>query len=251
MRIDASIFSGIGGDGVELDEGQDGGVIAHIQNTQFDTNGIYCDPQVLSAYLPDQAEASFKKGQRARKDIPRRVFGSPDDSCFEREVDPFNDGSVAAYEFSIDVEDGFDIDEAGAGDIVAVLIDTSITGNLDEGADFDEQGAGHIRLSVVGGRYHGNSDDGIKLSEEDPGDISVDLLRTSAAANGGKGFSFEEEDAGNVTVNVVRVVTVGNDDGDQTGIEVEQDNKGQGELNVIASEIADGIDAYGVTVNEQ
>ena len=246
-HIEGSVFVDIGADGVELDEGGSGSVIARVLNTRFDKNGIYCDPQVLRTYLPAPAEREFPKGQLFKSDIAPP--GSPDDACFERDVDLYSDGSVEVYEVSIDVDDGFDIDESGPGDINILLIETGITGNFDQGADFDEEDAGSIHLSVIGGGYHRNGDDGIKLSEEDAGNITADLLRTFATGNGGKGISFQEEDAGDVTVNAVRVVTGGNDDSDQTGIEVEQYDNGQGALNVIASDIADGIDADGVRVN--
>ena len=69
--------------------------------------------------------------------------------------------------------------------------------------------------------------------------------------NGGKGIVLEEEDNGNVTVVVNDTLTENNDDSDKTGLEVVQEDKGQGTLTVRNSSIVDGIDAEGVTVIEE
>jgi hypothetical protein len=75
---------------------------------------------------------------RARRDdggrIPGPVTGSPDDGCFERAVDTYDDGSVEEYEFAIDVDDGFDIDEAGPGSMFVTVTGSVMDGNLDEGS---------------------------------------------------------------------------------------------------------------------
>ncbi|MEO9825787.1 MAG: hypothetical protein ABJF50_15335 [Paracoccaceae bacterium] len=248
-RFASSRFTGIGADGVELDEGQEGSVIVQAFDTSFDFNGIYCHPDVLEAYLPYPDYAAFDQGARERGDIPAKVIGSPDDACIEREVDLYDNGSVASYEFSIDVDDGFDVDETGPGRIVASLLDVNVIGNLDEGIDFDEEDSGSIHLTVIGGSYSSNSDDGIKLSEEDAGGIGATLVGVEALANGSKGFVFEEEDAGNLFISVVNSMASGNDDGNKTGLEAQQDDAGRGVVTFVGPALADGIDADGVSVN--
>ena len=122
--------------------------------------------------------------------IPSPITGSPDDSCFEREVDLYNDGSVEAYEFAIDVDDGFDADEAGNGSIHMVLSETEISRNLDEGLDFDEAGAGD--LTVIGLTGTGNADDLVKMSEEDDGHVLALMSDAVLTDNGGVAIVLED-----------------------------------------------------------
>ena len=245
----ASLFTNVGADGVELDEGQAGDVIVTVTNSRFLDNGGYCDPAVLQVFMPDVAEAEFDEGEMASDAIPGPVTGSPDDACFEREVDLHDDGSVEEYEFGIDLDDGFDIDESGDGSLRAILVGGRISGNLDEGNDYDESGPGDIDLTVLGTIADGNSDDGFKNSEEDEGDVTAMLVGAGASANGGKGFVFEEEGAGDLVIQAMSVTTSANDDGDDTGLEAVQEDEGTGRLTVTGSDIADGIDAEGVEVD--
>ncbi|NNE88636.1 MAG: hypothetical protein HKN27_11215 [Silicimonas sp.] len=241
-----SLFTGTGADGVELDEGQAGDVVFRVDASRFEANGAYCDPDLLAAFLPSPDEGAFGDGARGKADIPGPVSGSPDDACFEREVDLYKSGSVEAYAFAIDVDDGFDVDEAGPGHILGDLNGVDIRDNLDEGADFDEEDAGRISITVEGGVYQGNAEDGIKLSEEDAGGVFANLRGVSLLSNGGKGAVFEEEDDGDVVVSVRASTALGNDDGDKTGIEVVQDDDGKGRVTLIGSNIADGMDLSGV-----
>ena len=245
-----SLFTRVGADGIELDEGQAGGVYVTETGSRFVNNGGYCDPELLSPFLPEEDEGEFEQGARAEADIPGPVTGSPDDACIEREVDLYDDGSVEEYEFGLDLDDGFDIDEAGPGGLEVVMIRSDVSDNLDEGVDFDEEGPGGINASFIGTKANGNTDDGYKLSEEDAGGVEGLMQGAEAKENGGKGAVFEEEDAGGVAVTVTDSMTANNDDSDDTGLEVVQEDAGQGTLTVINSDIADGIDAEGVTVSQ-
>ncbi len=188
-----SVFTGVGADGVELDEGQAGDVVVQVSGGSFSDNGGYCDPAILEAFLPAEPEGEFEEGAVMEDAIPGPVTGSPDDACFEREVDTYDDGSVEEYEFAIDVDDGFDVDEAGEGSIRAVLTGSEILNNLDEGLDYDEEDAGGIELTLIGTSASGNADDGYKNSEEGDGDVTGVMLNVSATDNGGVGAVFEEE----------------------------------------------------------
>lgn len=241
----SSVFSGVGADGIELDEGQEGDVRATIGLSQFLDNGGYCDPDLLASFMPVEPEAEFEAGAMAEDAIPGPVTGSPDDACFEREVDLYEDGSVEAYEFAIDVDDGFDIDEAGPGSLFVTVTGSTMNGNLDEGFDFDEEGPGDITATYIDTTASGNTDDGFKHSEADEGGVFGLVSGSSATDNGGAGFVFEEEGDGYVGVAVLDSATSGNDDG-ETGIEVVQEDEGSGNLLVAASDIADGVEAEGV-----
>ena len=245
-----STFTRVGADGVELDEGQAGHVIATVRGARFVDNGAYCHPDLLAAFMPEAPEGEFEPGARAEADIPGDVTGTPDDRCFEREVDLYDDGSVEAYEIGIDVDDGIDFDEAGAGDLRSLMIDSEIRGNFDEGVDYDEEGAGHILASYLRATASGNADDAFKHSEADAGGVVGEMTASIATANGGKGAVFEEEDGGDVTVTVTGTITGNNDDGDDTGLELVQEDAGAGTATVTGSTLADGIDAEGVTVTQ-
>ncbi len=248
--IHASSFSGVGADGIEIDEGQAGSVIAYVSGSAFTDNGGYCDPLLLKPLMPAVDEGTFRDGQKKETDIPGPVTGSPDDRCFERQIDLYDSGYVEEYEFALDLDDGFDIDEAGPGDLRAEIISSIIDGNLDEGLDFDEEDAGSITLSIIESKSVNNTDDGFKHSEQGQGDVFAYVRNSTAQANGSKGFVVEEEDAGNVAVYADHVTASNNDDRDKTGFEVVQDDEGKGIFVVRRSGIADGIDGEGVDIRD-
>lgn len=251
-----STFKNVGADGVELDEGQAGGVRATVTNSSFADNGSYCDPAQLEGELdtflagsPDEAE--FDEGEQITEaSLPGPVTGSSDDGCFEYEVDTYDSGFVEAYEYGIDVDDGFDIDEAGGGSLNATVVSSTITDNLDEGIDFDEEDNGAINVVFVGTTATGNTDDGFKMSEEGGAGVRGLVTGSEASNNGGKGFVFEEADDGGVVVEVYGTATSNNDDSDDTGIEAVQEDAGSGKLTVGDSTIEDGFDLDGVDLIE-
>ena len=241
-----SSFTHVGADGVELDEGGEGDVVVQTIATDFSNNGGYCDPTLMEPFVPSPDEAEFDESEQVLPESVPVITGSPDNSCIEREVDLYDSGYVEAYEFALDLDDGIDLDEAGEGSLYASMVRSTINGNLDEGVDFDEAGAGDIQVSFRNTEASENRDDGFKMSEEDDGDVIGDVRRSAARSNGGKGFVFEEENDGDLHVTVVRTTTYNNDDSDDTGIEVAQDDDGEGTLRVRRSDIADGIDTDGV-----
>lgn len=246
-----SIFEKVGADGVELDEGQEGSVFATAVNSKFEGNGAYCDPKILKAFLPEDNEGKYDDGEKAEGDIPGAVTGTPDDGCIEREVELYESGSVKEYDFGIDTDDGFDIDEAGPGDLWALVVGASVKGNLDEGLDFGEEGEGGIKFAAWRTEAKDNADDGIKIVESEDGSIESLLHKVSAKDNGGTGAVFKQLDKGDLTVVVDQSETGNNDDGDKTGLKVVQDGEGEGTLTVRASKIADGINAENVNILEE
>lgn len=247
---DDSSFTNVGADGVELDEGQEGGVFATAVDAKFDDNGNYCDPKVFKAHLPEKDEGAFVDGEAKEADIPAAVTGSPDDACIEREVELYGSGSVKSYEFEIDLDDGFDIDEAGPGDLWVLIVDSTVQGNRDEGLDFGEEDEGGVKLAVWRTSMKDNTDDGLKMVESEPGDLNALLHEVTAKDNGGFGAVFKQKDEGNLDLIVDRTKTSNNADGDDTGLEVLQEGEGEGTLTLRASEIEDGITSENVTINE-
>lgn len=251
LALTDSRFQTVGADGVELDEGQAGDIVATILRTRFLDNGGYCDPDLLEPFLPNPAEAVFEDGAMTEADIPGPVSGSPDDRCIEREVTLHGSGSVSGYEFALDLDDGIDFDEAGPGDLLAVMADSRIAGNLDEGVDFDELDLGRADVVFLNVEASGNTDDGFKLSESGVGSVSALMQGAIALANGGKGAVIEEEDAGDLSVTVIDSRTNDNDDGDGTGLELVQSDGGTGRLIVRGSDIADGMTLEGVETAQE
>jgi hypothetical protein len=194
-----STFQAVGADGVELDEGGSGDVIVDVRDTSFDDNGGYC--------LVVEANPEL------------------DPSCLE--------------EGELDLDDGFDIDEAGDGSIYGVVRHVTVSSNLDEGLDYDEEGEGDIDLDLDHVIAAFNGDEGIKLSEVDAGDLAARLRTVIAVANNDDGTQFESTHAGRIAVSVKGSVTLGNA---KQGLNVGQDDDLElGVLKVWLSEIADGI----------
>lgn len=242
------VATGVGADGFELDEGQAGDVIVDLIRANFIENGSYCDPAVLAPFLPAESEGEFEEFEIIVADLPQPSDDTPDMGCFELEVETYEGGSVEEYEYSIDVDDGFDIDEAGPGSIIATLSIGQMLGNFDEGYDFDEQGPGDIDVVFTGIIGNGNIDDAIKLSEEGPGSVYVTATAVEASSNGGVGIVAEEDDAGDLMMTLISSATAGNDGGD-LGVEAMQDGSGEGNVYVVDSEMADGIETDGVTLD--
>jgi len=246
-----SKFTNVGADGVELDEGQEGGVFATAIGSTFDGNGNYCDGEVLKSFLPKTAEGAFEDGQVEEAGIPGAVTGTPDDSCIEREVELYDSGFVNEYEIGIDFDDGFDIDEAGPGDLWALIVDSSVKNNRDEGLDFGEEDEGSLKLGVWNAEIGNNTDDGLKMVESESGGVSALLAKLTSRDNGGKGAVFKQNGEGALNVTVNKTTTSGNADGKKSGLEVLQKGDGEGNLRIAGSEIEDGIDVKNVNVIEE
>ena len=203
FRAVRSSFTNVGADGVELDAGDDGNVAIRVINSRFDSNGGYCFGVDVNA--------------------------PADPTCVEDD-----DGELV-----LDLDDGFDVDEAGEGSIVGQVVNSRLVNNLDEGLDFDEEGDGGFRLKIVKTRTIGNGDEGIKLSEEDGGNVTARLRAVRSFDNGDDGAQIEEEGDGDLTVTVNATRTGGNS---KSGLKVTEDDAGDGTLRVRGSDISEGID---------
>lgn len=203
---------GAGADGVELDEGDEGSVYATVKNSVFNHNGGYCE--IVEAYP------------------------LLDPNCFD--------------EGELDLDDGFDIDEAGDGSLVVDFNNVTVNHNFDEGLDFDEEGPGDIiaRFKLVSA--DGNYDEGIKCSEEDVGNVDIELTAcTVTNTQFNDGMEFESEDQGRIDVFVVNTEASGNggDDPDRFDLRVLQDfDTDLGSLKIISSSNIGSMDTDNVVV---
>lgn len=171
-----SRFSAVGADGVELDEGGAGDVILNLSQVSFTGNGAYCDG------LPEELPGV--------NDSP--LADPLDAACYD-------DGEI-------DLDDGFDVDEAGEGSIVGRITNALVSDNFDEGLDFDEAGDGGYGIKLVNIRAYRNFDEGIKLSAEDDGDLVARLHRVLVTDSDDDGVQIEQDGEGIVDVVVTASV---------------------------------------------
>ncbi len=199
-KITNSEFIGVGADGAEFDENGDGDVKVSLRNVAFNDNGGYCAP------ITD--------------------LESPDDpTCVEDD-----DGELV-----LDLDDGIDIDEGGAGSIWVNAKNVKLMENLDEGFDFDEAGDGDIELDLAKIVGDMNSDEAIKASEEGKGDIVADLrsVKVTETLNN-DGIELEETGDGDMFAELRSVTAI---DNDSSGVEIVQLGEGKLEAEVKGSRI--------------
>jgi hypothetical protein len=240
--------TGVGGDGIALNEGQEGSVIADLLRADFIENGSYCDPAVLGGFLPRPAAGSFRAAELVPADLPRPDPAAPDPACITAEVATFEDGSVATYAYGIDVADGFAIDETGPGSILATLSIGQMLGNFGQGYAFHEAGRGDLDVVFTGIVGNGNLGAAMRLSEADAGDLYGGATAVELSSNGGLGLAAAEGGAGDLNLTLVGAATAGNAGGD-LGVEAAQAGSGAGNIYVVDSEIADGIETDGAVLD--
>jgi hypothetical protein len=133
-----------------------------------------------------------------------------------------------------DPDDGFDIDEAGPGDLVALVVDSVVSGNFDEGLDFSEENAGSASATLIGVEASENEDEGFKLDETEDGDLRARVF--ASAIDGSlsqQGVELVELGAGVFDVAFVDSHVGGNDD---EGLLAEQEAPGTGVLKLVRSD---------------
>ena len=115
-----------------------------------------------------------------------------------------------------DLDDGFDVDEADAGSLIARVVGSSANDNKEEGFDFNENHAGDMRVELVSVEASRNLEEGIDLEEDDDfqggGDLIVTAIGVRADGNvaGDGGLKIRERGDGNVDARVRDTETSGN-----------------------------------------
>ena len=143
--------------------------------------------------------------------------------------------------------DGIELDETGDGDVSIDVRRTTISRNgifdpldLDDGFDIDEAGPGHIRGQVTSSSANNNFEEGLDFNENDAGDLRVDLSDVEANGNREEGIDYEEDDdfagGGDLVTTMDRVMTNGNgSSGGDGGLKIRE--KGVGDLDVTLTNI--------------
>jgi len=187
LDVTSSSFANVGADGIELDEGNNGGVWMNVYDVLLIDNGAYC--------------------------VDAPLVLADDNPCVEDD-----DGELV-----LDLDDGFDTDEAGPGSITGRINSVIVADNLDEGLDFDEEDAGGMLIEIRRVFGAGNGDEAIKLSAAGEGDITADIRNVDVFGNGNDGIEIENEDGnGQVHLEFRNSISTGND-GD--GIQMSQENE--------------------------
>ena len=137
------------------------------------------------------------------------------------------DFSVAGSRMQGNGADGIELDERGAGNAVFSVLHTDIlengffdlntplaTRDLDDGMDVDEWGAGDIVGRFVQVTANENAEQGLDLNENEAGDLRVTMQNVEGSRNGQEGIELEEDDdeagGGNIDADFARVTTNGN-----------------------------------------
>jgi len=181
---DSSIIrNGIGAidfDGIRVDEREQGGIAAVIINTHIDNNGG--DGLELDEAGDGHVTATLKQVT-------------------------FNDNGFYNKE---DLDDGFDIDERGAGDIEVFMFNVQVHRNQDEGLDFDEADAGSVKVKLHSLVVTKTTDEGIKLDEDGVGDINAQFFDVLVSEGGNDGIQMTEQEAGRIDAELKKVSAINN-----------------------------------------
>jgi hypothetical protein len=207
-------------DGIRVDDGGAGGVTASITRT------------VVTGNLADGVEYD----ERDAGDVKSYAASS----TFSR-----NGESGVTSDGLVDLDDGFDIDEDGDGDLKATFYRVDAEDNRDEGLDLDEAGNGNATLYVSRVNANRNEDQGVKLDESNDGSLEATISRSVVNDSLSQdGIELTEEDDGDLNGTIWRTTVTGNDD---AGVKGEQQPDGEGKLRITDSDLFGNNDgAYNI-----
>lgn len=127
-------------DGLRVDDGGEGGIHATLSHSHFDGNladGVELDE------MGDGSVSAWVRHSRLE----------------------LNGASGETIDGLTDLDDGLDIDETDAGDILTRIVRSEINRNLDEGLDLDEADAGSVILQMVQTEASENEDENVKVTQ--------------------------------------------------------------------------------------
>lgn len=136
--------------------------------------------------------------------------------------------------------DGIEVDERGAGDVRVEMFGSRVRSNgpfdpadLDDGFDIDEAGEGSIIGTISLSSANDNFEQGFDFNENDAGDLRVDMRLVEASGNGQEGIEYEEDDdfaGGGDIVTTMELVKANRNGGGDAGLKIRE--KGTGNLDV-------------------
>lgn len=189
-------------DGLRVDDRGDGDIYFFATRSAFIDNGA------------DGVELDEGNNGSVYATVRNTTFDFNGEYCL---IGPFVPGDDCDDDGDPDVDDAFDIDEAGPGWIAAWLRNLTVINNFDEGLDFDEADEGGAEVYVTSLYSRNNEDEGIKVSEEGDGSNTVRMRRVTTDGD----LEFEEEDGGVADISIFRSfvgddMQIEADDGDAT-----------------------------------
>ena len=188
VLVDGAGFGKQDADGVRIDDRNDGDIHFSVVDSVFKNVGA------------DGVELDEGNKGSVYLEVRNTTFEMNGKYCLDGEFikgDPCDGGGDP------DVDDGFDVDEAGPGSIKGRLMNMQVNSNFDEGLDFDEGGDGGIDLRLISIYAQGNVDEGIQVSERNYGDLRISLRAVTLRNNGSKeDAEIEEKDSGDIEVTV-------------------------------------------------
>jgi hypothetical protein len=153
----------------------------------------------------------------------------------------------------LDLDDGFDIDEAGNGSILGTVVSTVASHNYEEGLDFNENDAGDLRVDLTDVEANFNREEGIDYEEDDDfaggGDLVSVMDRVTSKGNGASGgdggLKIREKGMGNLRVTLSNIIATQNS---LAGIHVRESDGGSATLVSIANAVTNGNAGAGIEV---
>ena len=247
-------FSASDRDGIRINEGGPGDLTFAIRNSVADGNaadGIELDERGGGNVVIDVF--------RAR--VTRNGIFDPEDLDDGFDIDEAGDGSILGQIVSSSAnhnfEEGLDINENDAGDLRVDLVDVDASYNREEGIDCEEDddvaGGGDLVTVMDGVRTIGNGadggDGGLKIREKGAGDLDVSLANVIASQNLMAGVHLRETEAGDARVRITKAVTNTNaaDSGPGDGIEIREGSSGSITLAELTDITTSGNARFGVS----
>lgn len=223
-------------DGLRVDQGGAGDLVADLDRSTFEGN------------LADGVELDEKGEGSVDATVDRSAFNANGDTvaiaCTVEELCGNDFGEAIE-----DLDDGFDIDEEDAGDLIVGVSRSEVNDNFDEGMDMDEAGAGSVVGTVIESEASRNGDEGYKASEAGGGDNTADISKSTFEDAGDDQIEAESEDgdgSGTVTVNVSKSTSTG---ADGSGVKAVEDDGGAVLVSLDKSSLTDngewGVEAEG------
>jgi len=233
-----------GGDGIELDERGAGDASFVVRGTDLLFNGAFTPDDFDDGIDVDEADAGHLVGHF------ERVRANDN---FEQGID-LNENHAGDLKVTMrdvqgsrNAEEGIEFEEdddfAGGGSLYADLADVVANGNGavdgDAGLKLREKGDGDVEATLLRIRASDNAVRGIELREDAAGAMLAFATDITADRNAGEGVRLDENGAGDLLAKVVDARTV---DNGEAGIHAEQQTAGSGTLVVVGHTAAGNPD---------
>jgi hypothetical protein len=252
-EIRETVVTANGGDGIELDERGPGDVSFDVQHTRLTRNGAF-DPADLDDGMDvDEAQDGSVIGrfvQVVASDNYEEGLDINENHAGDMRIEMNQVEASRNREEGVDLEE--DDDFAGGGDLVAVLVNVTASGNTggDAGIKIRERGDGGVSSTIVNPVTNANAEAGISVREDAAGSLDASIIGALADGNGSHGIIYDENAAGDLNA-LLRATTSSNNGA--SGVRAEQATPGAGILRIQAftapGNAGGEISSSGVTID--